>query len=203
MKQNWNLGLDAKGRPILSPDAYPKPFGASYIEPGTQGGTNWYSPSFSPRTGLFYVSTWANYAQTSYKTDPGVWVQDKVYAGSRPPAAPGVTPHKIPRMSAAYRTEQEGYGAVRALDPTTGERKWEFKIGDYTESGVLSTASDLVFSGGMEGNFFALDARDGRCLWRVQLGGTVANGPITYSVDGRQYVAVAAKGALYAFGLPE
>jgi alcohol dehydrogenase (cytochrome c) len=106
-------------------------------------------------------------------------------------------------VSPIFRTEEEGYGAVRAVDPQTGEKKWDFKMVNYTESGVLSTASDLVFSGGMEGNFFALDARDGRCLWKVGLGGTVASGPITYSVDGHQYVAVAAKGALFAFALPE
>ncbi len=74
---------------------------------------------------------------------------------------------------------------------------------DYTESGVLTTASDLLFSGGREGNFFALDARNGQLLWRVNLGGTVASGPIAYAVDGRQYVAVSADGALFVFGLPE
>ena len=73
---------------------------------------------------------------------------------------------------------------------------------DYTESGILTTASDLLFSGGREGHFVALDARTGELLWNTNLGGTVASGPITYSVDGQQYVAVAGEGALYVFGLP-
>lgn len=76
-------------------------------------------------------------------------------------------------------------------------------MADYTESGVLSTASDLVFSGGRDGNLFALDARNGKSLWHVGLGGTVSGGPITYSVNGRQYVAAAAGGVLYVFSLIE
>jgi outer membrane protein assembly factor BamB len=72
---------------------------------------------------------------------------------------------------------------------------------DYTESGVLTTASDLLFSGGREGHFFALDARSGELLWKVNLGGNVANGPITFAVGGRQYVAVSGEGALYVFSL--
>jgi alcohol dehydrogenase (cytochrome c) len=200
VKQNWNIGFDPKGRPILSPRLSPKPLGAPYIEPGTQGGTNWYSPSFSPHTGFFYVSTWDNYSNYSGKSDPGPWVQNKRYMGA---FSPGAAAHMTRGVPPVYRTEAEGYGAVRALDPETGEKKWDFKMVNFTESGVLSTASDLVFSGGMEGNFFALDARDGKCLWNVGLGGTVASGPISYSVDGHQYVAVAAKGALYAFALPQ
>jgi alcohol dehydrogenase (cytochrome c) len=74
---------------------------------------------------------------------------------------------------------------------------------DYTESGVLTTGSDLLFSGGREGHFFALDARTGELLWKTNLGGNVASGPITYSVDGHQYVAVCADTALYVFGLPD
>ena len=65
-----------------------------------------------------------------------------------------------------YRTEEEGYGAVRAIDPQTGNKKWDFKMVDYTESGIVTTASDLLFSGGKEGNFLALDARNGSCSGR-------------------------------------
>lgn len=76
------------------------------------------------------------------------------------------------------------------------------KDGASVESGVLTTASDVLFSGGREGHFFALDARNGELLWKVNLGGTVASGPITNAVDGHQYVAVSADTALYVFGLP-
>jgi alcohol dehydrogenase (cytochrome c) len=203
VNQNWNAGFDKSGRPLRSPSLFPKPMGSAFIEPGTQGGTNWYSPSFSPQTGLLYVSTWDNYSQYSSKGEAGVWRQDQHYTGLANSSGPNVASQRVRRIPPAFRKGEEGYGAVRAIDPKSGEKKWDFKMVDYTESGVLSTASYLVFSGGMEGNFFALDARNGRCLWKVGLGGTVSSGPITYSVDGRQFVAVAAGGALYAFSLPD
>ena len=198
VKQNWNLGFD-NGRPVRDPKAKPTPEGTR-IEPGTQGGTNWYSPSFSPRTGLFYVSAWDNYSAISRYADVAPWEDGKKYTG-RAPAGPGGG--AAGRMPVTYRTEEEGYGAVRAIDPKTGDKKWDFKMVDYTESGVLTTASDLLFSGGREGHFFALDARTGELLWKTNLGGTVASGPISFAVDGKQYVAVAGEGALYVFGLPD
>jgi alcohol dehydrogenase (cytochrome c) len=199
VRQNWNLGFEDNGRPIRAPRARPSAEG-TYIEPGTQGGTNWYSPSFSPRTGLFYVSVWDNYSVISIRAEVPPWSERRKYTGRAPPPARGSASRPA---AAPFRTEAEGYGAVRAIDPKTGEKRWDFKMVDYTESGVLTTASDLLFSGGREGNFFALDARNGDLLWRVNLGGTVASGPMTYAVDGRQYVAVSADTALYVFGLPD
>jgi len=199
VRQNWNLGFEDNGRPIRAPRARPSAEG-TYIEPGTQGGTNWYSPSFSPRTGLFYVSVWDNYSVISTKAEVPPWSERRKYTGRAPPPARGGASRPA---AAPFRTEAEGYGAVRAIDPKTGEKKWDFKMVDYTESGVLTTASDLLFSGGREGNFFALDARTGELLWKVNLGGTVASGPMTYAADGRQYVAVSADTALYVFGLPD
>jgi len=99
------------------------------------------------------------------------------------------------------RIPEQGYGAIQAFDPKTGLQKWIFKLADLTDSGVLSTASDLVFAGSREGYFFALDARDGSPLWRANLGGNVASGPISYSVNGRQYVAVSAGNSLFAYAL--
>jgi alcohol dehydrogenase (cytochrome c) len=90
---------------------------------------------------------------------------------------------------------------IRALDAHTGEKKWEFKMSDVTDGGILTTASDLLFSGGREGYFFALNARSGELLWKVAVGGSVASGPMTYSVGGRQYVAVAAGNSLFTFAL--
>ena len=72
---------------------------------------------------------------------------------------------------------------------------------DVTDSGVLSTASDLVFAGGREGYFFALDARTGDLLWKSSVGGQVSAGPMSYSVGGRQYVAIAAGSSLFVYGL--
>ncbi|HEY3453683.1 MAG TPA: PQQ-binding-like beta-propeller repeat protein [Bryobacteraceae bacterium] len=204
VKQTWNVGFDEVGRPMKAPGIDPKPTNGMHVLPGTQGGTNWYSPSFSPNTGLFYVSSWENYDAPTSKGLIEVWRPGGKYSGnSRPPGAPRRPRGAGRGPSPAFRTEAEGYGAVKALDPSTGQQKWEFKMVDYTESGVLTTASDLLFSGGKEGNFFALNARDGALLWHTNLGGTVASGPVTYLANGRQYVVVCADNAMYAFGLPD
>ncbi len=77
-----------------------------------------------------------------------------------------------------------------AIDPRTGEPKWKFDQFDVTDSGILTTASDLLFTGGREGYFYALDAKSGALLWKASLGGQVVAAPITFEVDGRQYVSV-------------
>jgi len=92
---------------------------------------------------------------------------------------------------------------VLALDPRTGQRVWQFDLTDVTTSGVLTTATNLLFTGSREGHFHALDARNGELLWKASLGGQIANGPMTYAVDGVQFVAVAAGNALSVFGLRE
>jgi len=109
--------------------------------------------------------------------------------------------------------DEEKYTAVRALDPQTGDRKWEFKLNAGNSlnqcaglscagaSGILTTASDLLFAGGRDGHFVALDARNGALIWKAALGGAIIMGPITYSVDGQQYVAVNAGNSLFVFGL--
>ncbi|HEY2012285.1 MAG TPA: PQQ-binding-like beta-propeller repeat protein, partial [Bryobacteraceae bacterium] len=222
VKQNWNVGLDEKGRPVKAPGLWPKPMGGVYVEPGTQGGTNWYPPSYSPRTGLFYVSTWDNYGGVSGKGDPGPWVEGQRYTGNgqgrggagrgaaaaagrggTAPAAAAGRGGRAGRAVPNYKMEEEGYGAIRALDPKTGEKKWDFKMVNFTESGVLSTGGDLVFGGGMDGTFVALDARTGELLWHAYLGGANASGPISYSVNGKQYIIGTGEGTMYAFALPE
>jgi alcohol dehydrogenase (cytochrome c) len=102
-----------------------------------------------------------------------------------------------------FRKPEEGFGAVRAFDPKTGEKKWEFKMLDVTDAGILTTASDLLFSGGREGYFYALDARTGDLLWKAMLGGGIASGPMTYAVNGRQYIAVSAGNCMFVFALRE
>lgn len=72
---------------------------------------------------------------------------------------------------------------------------------DVTDSGILTTATDLLFTGGREGHFHALDARTGAVLWKTSLGGQIAAGPMTYQVDGKQYVTIAAGHALFTFAL--
>ena len=90
---------------------------------------------------------------------------------------------------------------MRAIDPQTGYLKWEFKMSDLTWAGILTTASNLLFSGGNEGYFYALDARNGNLLWKTQLGSGIRSGPMTYAVNGRQHVTVAAGSALFSFKL--
>ena len=228
VKQNWAIGLDESGRPVKEPSHWPKPIGGSYTEPGTQGGTNWYPPSFSPRTGLIYIPTWENSGAQSAKGDPGPWVEGERYTGNGRDRAPdGSIPrpqyrqaHGLPpvtgggraatgrgrgpgRASAMYKTEAEGYGAIRAIDPKTGEKVWDFKMVDYTESGVLSTGGDLVFGGGRDGSFTALDAKTGEQLWHVYLDGANASGPISYAVNGKQYIIGTGGGIMYSFALPD
>jgi alcohol dehydrogenase (cytochrome c) len=99
------------------------------------------------------------------------------------------------------RLPEEGYGAIQAFDPQTGQRKWEYKMLDVTDSGVLSTGSDLVFAGGREGYFFALDGRTGAELWKANVGGQVSAGPMSYSVNGKQYVAISAGSVLFVYAL--
>jgi len=193
---NWMNGFDEKGRPMRVPGKTPSTAG-TLIYPGNQGGTNWYSPSYSPQTGLFYIPAWVNYSSVYVKT-PQEYVEGRQYGGGTPRS-----PIPFGRNTQNFRKETEGYGAVRAIDPKTGEQKWEFKMNDVTEAGILTTASNVLFSGGREGYFFALDARTGKQLWKAAVGGVVSSGPMTYSVNGKQYVAVAAGSSLFTFALPD
>jgi alcohol dehydrogenase (cytochrome c) len=190
----WMSGFDEKGRPMRVPGKVPS-FEGTLIYPGVQGGTNWYSPSFSPRTGLFYIPTWAGYASVYVKA------AEEYKEGNQYMAGMPRSPVPFGRSTQNYRKEDEGYGAIRAIDPKTGERKWEFKMSDITEGGILTTATDLLFSGGREGYFFALDARKGALLWKANLGGAISAGPISYSAGGKQYIAISAGNSLFTFAL--
>jgi alcohol dehydrogenase (cytochrome c) len=187
VKVNWMDGFDAKGRPQRVPGKLAGARGdGTPIMPTILGATNWYSPSYSPKTGLFYVSAWEN---------------SKSGGGGGGRGGFNTTPMGGITLAPNTKTEEEGYGVVRAFDPKTLDKKWEYKMNDITWAGVLSTAGDLVFSGGREGYFFALDSRDGRLLWKMPLGGQVNSGPMSYSVGGRQYIAVAAGTSLFSFAL--
>jgi alcohol dehydrogenase (cytochrome c) len=196
VRVNWAEGFDKNGRPNRVPGMVPTPEG-TLIYPGNQGGTNWYNPSYSPRTGLFYIPSWVNYSSI-YVKRPQDFVEGRSFGGG---GARSTVPPGLRTTVGNLRKEDEGYGAIRAIDPLTGERKWEYKMVDFTDAGVLTTASDLLFSGGREGFFYALDARTGTQLWKFTVGGQVQSGPMTYSVGGRQYVAVAAGNSIFAFAL--
>ena len=97
--------------------------------------------------------------------------------------------------------EKEAWGAVRALDQTTGRMEWEFRTPTPLWAGVLATQGGLVFGGSDEGNVYALDARNGEPLWQFQAGGPIVTNPISFSADGTQYVVTAGGGAYFAFAL--
>ena len=200
---NWAEGLDDSGRPVETP----QPPGAPTY-PGLLGATNWYSPSFSPRTEMFYVPAWEGYA-TVFEGVPQEYVEGQSFTGrtvegypktySAVPDAP-VLP--LTRGPVNDWTADSGTGAVLALDALTGEQKWKLELTDVITSGVLTTASDLLFTGLRSGYFQALDARSGDVLWKTSLGGQISSGPMTYEVDGKQYVAVIAGNSLSTFALP-
>ena len=97
---------------------------------------------------------------------------------------------------------EDVYSAVRAIDPKTGEKKWDYRqSAPSTEAGILTTASDVLFSGSRDGSFYALDARDGKMLWQTNLGPSVAAGPMTFAVSGKQYVSIMVGNSLFTFGL--
>ena len=196
---NWAEGLDDSGRPVETP----QPPGAPTY-PGVQGGTNWFSPSYSPRTELFYIPTWEDYASV-FGGEPQEYEPGNLFLGGRPgafepvpdaPTAPGLSRGPINTW-----TEEVGHGAVLAVDALTGEARWKFEMTDVIGSGILTTASDLLFAGARSGYFQALDARTGDLLWKASLGSQIINGPITYEVDGRQYVATISGHALTTFAL--
>jgi alcohol dehydrogenase (cytochrome c) len=200
VKVNWASGLDANGRPIETPQP---PGGTTW--PGQQGGTNWYSPSFSPRTGLFYVSAWENFGGV-FRSQDAEYQPGRGYTGggyrTTPPVPDAPVPPNIRRPPINTWTDAVAHGAVIAIDPGTGERKWTFPMYDLTDAGILTTASDLLFTGGREGYFQALDARTGALLWKSTLGSVqIYSAPITYQVDGRQFVSIICGNVLATYAL--
>ena len=199
VKVNWASGLDANGRPITTPQP---PGSPTY--PGIQGGTNWYSPSYSPSTGLFYLSTWEDYGTIFEGVKAEYKEGTRFTGGANTSPVPGAENPAGTRTGPinAY-TEAMAHGGVVAIDPTTGDKKWKFEEHDVNTSGILTTASDLLFVGGREGYFQALNARTGALLWKQNLGGEIIAGPISFEVDGKQFVTIASGNSLFAFGLRE
>jgi len=183
-KVSWSTSKDATGRPVPDKAGSPTPEG-NRVCPGALGATNWMSPTYDPQTKLFYVT--AREQCDIFATAPQPYEAGHAYYGS------------------AYFPNDETqpfWGALRALDPATGKLKWEWKHTSPTWAGVLSTAGGLVFTGDAEGNFIALEAASGKVLWHFQCGASVFASPMSFAIDGKQYVAVAAGSALFAFGLP-
>jgi alcohol dehydrogenase (cytochrome c) len=175
---NWALGVDAKGQPIPNPAKEPAPDGR-IIAPDEGGLTNYRSPSFDAKTGLFVVSahpSWSIYfakpADGAYGwagADYGVW----------------------------------GKGLLEAIDFETGKVRWSHELGaGGSGAGVLTTDSGLTFTGDAHGNVLALDTNDGKTLWHAGSGSRIETSPITYELDGRQYVVISGGSVVFAWALP-
>lgn len=183
-KQTWAKGLDSRGKPIVLPNTTPTPEG-NYVCPDALGAANFAAPSYSPRTGLFYVAvreTCATYFTEDKKPVPG---QPFTGGGQR-------------------EDEKQGeQGFIRALDPASGAIRWStpIQIGSHA-AGVLATAGGLVFSASKDGNLMALEAEKGKMLWHYQTGASMRSSPMAFAVDGKQYVAIANDAALLVFTLP-
>jgi alcohol dehydrogenase (cytochrome c) len=183
-KVTWSDSKDSTGTPIARKDASPTPEGTR-VCPGAAGATNWMSPTYDPQTSLFYVT--AREQCDIFSTAPQPYEKGHAFYGSS----------YFPNDDAA-----PFWGALRAIDPATGKLKWEFKHTSPTWAGVLSTAGGLIFTGDAEGNFIALDAATGKVLWHFQCGASVYASPMSYAIDGKQYIAIAAGSALFTFALP-
>ena len=174
----WAREIGKDGRPIIVND------GSKGCLPDMWGGTNFNPPTYDPALRLFFVS-----ARESCAT----------YEPQEPVIAPGRTSFggvvRIDRNNAS--------GALRAIDATTGEQKWEFRYPSPTMAGVMSTAAGLVFAGDNEGNFMAFEARTGKHLWRYSTGTPIwGAAAMTYLLDGRQFVLIPSGTTLLAFALP-
>ena len=181
---DWADGIGMDGRPILIPGKEPTEDGNKAC-PGLGGGHNWHPTAYSPQTGLYYFDS-TNGCQLFYKTKQG-FVEGQWYQAS--------TTDRI--------TSEPSSSSIIAVDPTTGETKWNFELIGGSASGLLATAGGLVFGGDGEGNFMAIDAKAGKPIWRFQTGGSVRGAPISYRFRGKQYIAIAAGSALLTFALPE
>jgi alcohol dehydrogenase (cytochrome c) len=150
------------------------------------------------------VSAWEDYA-TIYEKEESRYQPGRMFLGggfSVLTPVPGAPTIGIGRTSPINNwTDEVGHGAVIALDPQTGEEKWKFGQFDVSDSGMLTTASDLLFTGGREGYFHALDARTGELLWKASLGAQIVMAPITFMMNGEQYVSVISGHTLVTFGL--
>ncbi len=178
---NWAAGINAEGSPIPNPAKEPQPDGA-LIHHSEDGGTDWMSPSFDPETGLFYVNAWRGYSFWYLASGADNLMNDHQGGGSASLVANSV---------------------LLALDYRTGKIRWQRDSGEgLCTVGILTTAGHVLFTGDTSGNLLALDPSDGHVLWHTRPGGIQnAAAPITYQLDGTQYVVTGVDGVMYAWSL--
>ncbi len=183
-KLNWATGVDATGRPVLS-GRIPTAQG-THICPGITGATNWFSPSYNPDTRLFYVMALENC--NLFFSDPKPFVRGQTYYATGTKLPPGEHPQKI----------------LLAYSVPEGKLVWRYpQIGQGDSwGGTLTTAGGLVFFGDDAASFEAVDARTGRPLWHFNTGQTMHASPMSYLVNGVQYVAISVGSNVFSFSLP-
>ncbi len=183
----WAKGIGTDGRPILNPNQEPTADGTR-VCPSQDGATNWFSPSYNPATGLFYLQTFEK-CSVYTKREPGEWVAGKEYLGGSQRTAPGDKPERI----------------LKAIDVRTGSVKWELPQPGpaVTWGGTLATATGLVIFGAEDGSLMAAAADTGKPLWSFPANQGWKASPMTYMFDHKQYIAVASGGNILAFGLVE
>ncbi len=176
---NWALGIDKLGHPIPNPEKEPAPDGR-FIAPDEGGLTNYRAPSFDPKTGLFIVDAHPSYSIYFAKPADGTYG----WAG------------------ADYGLW--GKGVIEAIDYQTGKIRWSHDVGeDGSGAGVMTTDTGLTFTGDAYGNVLALETSNGKTLWHAGTGAGMQSSPISYELDGRQYIMTSSGGVLFAWALPE
>lgn len=180
---DWATGIDENGRPILVPDKDPTPEG-NWVCPSVKGATNWMGQSFDPNTGLLYLLT----------LEQCGWFY-----------LSGQEPEPMKNFSGGGATEEGGQVILRALNPATGERVWEYPMTGFGRmwTGAVSTKTGVIFTGDDDGRMIAMDAKSGRYLWDFNMGELSTASPVIYEVDGKQHVAIASATAIFSFGLFE
>ena len=183
----WASGIGADGRPVRLPNQEPSPAGTR-VCPSQDGATNWFSPSFSPQTGLYYVQTFEK-CSIYTKSEQGEWESGRPYLGGSQKTAPEPTPQRI----------------LRAIDIRTGAIAWEVPQPGPAVSwgGTLATATGLVIVAEDGGALMAVDATHGTRRWMFRTNATWRASPMTYMFDGRQYIAIAAGANILAFALQD
>jgi alcohol dehydrogenase (cytochrome c) len=186
VRQTWNKGFEANGRPIFDPASLSTREGHP-IAPGI-GGTNFQAPSYDRTRQVLFLSFVD--AETTASYEPATYQRGQIFTGA----------HFGKRQPPTVEPTQ----GVMALDVLSGRKLWTFPLTRGSLSaGVLATRGDLVFAASAEGNLIALDARSGKSLWHFQTGGQIMASPISYSVGGTQFVAITAGNMLYSFALPD
>jgi alcohol dehydrogenase (cytochrome c) len=181
----WAEEIAPDGKPRVLPNTDPNDAGTVTC-PDWYGGTNFMSPSYDAGRRLFFVTARETCARFVRRPPPANAALGDLTMGGR----------------VSLVSEPKRYGALRAIDPSTGERKWEIAYDDAGWAGVLATAGGVVFSGDHEGNFFAADSETGKKLFQFQTGAPLFAPPTSYAIDGRQYVVIPSGATLTAFALP-